>query len=207
MSNIKFFPSFWRKMFPLTMIALTSLPSGLFFLKHKRDMTRWAQVNEEVLQLKTASDKRILVQKNNARFVSTAVPEPTEVFCQRVSEETNFLEKERASLKAFINNESRFASPEEVEYYQFLTTQNRVLFLQKRQENASSTEISFRSPIQCNEKDVENLLLKLDASINNAALEPSFLKKWEMQKKKTPLGNEVWLVQATIIKREVSDVH
>ncbi|WP_213318863.1 hypothetical protein [Chlamydiifrater volucris] len=206
MKKPKIYSSAWQGLFSIAMVALTVLPSGIFLFKHKQDMLRWAQVNEEVLQLKIDSNQRYVVQKHNARFLSNKHPESVEVFCQKISEETNPLERERSFLRTLIIDESRIISSEEFEYYQFLTVQNRLFLSQETASEGALTVLSFRKPIQCNEKDIGHLLKKLDSSINHSSPEPIFLKNWEMQKKKTPLGNEIWQVQATAIKREVLNV-
>lgn len=163
----------------------------------------WCALKSTLLSLEGALKQR-KAQEASRHSLRAAHLQKDPTYLERELGQLPLLQRERETLKPFVENNWLVGNEAVVQRYHFLSSKkNSLTFLEK--EEASTKDLresksSLSAPVEVDTHDLKKVLHLLEGAEAQKPL--LFISECALEKKSTPEGNEVWLLQLTLIKRE-----
>ncbi|EPP34494.1 putative lipoprotein [Chlamydia ibidis] len=182
----------------LVLSVVCSFPIAGIIYRHVAKTKRLQLLNSHVLSLKLERDRSAAISKKNTALMLNRKSFRYEDF-QQASQAIILLQKERETL-ASLPKDSLITHSKEVWARQktINNSNNRLIWFT---EDLGDDLICIRlqSPVEVDSKNIQEIFYLLNPDNSNAPL--AFFTHWEMTKHVTPLGNEVWFINAEAISR------
>lgn len=169
--------------------VISTLPMIKIVHNHLCITRQWRSLHEEIFVLKKTQDKNLRCVARNKQLLLNREKTTSEQVLQ-LSQELSLLQEERTWLKS-LPKDSLLSFSKEVLARQAALSQNLCVWDFSQEQGL----FSFRlHPVETDNHDIKTILHLFSADNPQAPL--AFFSFWEMTKYTTPLGNQVWLVQA-----------